>query len=92
MIEELLGQHGIICLEDLIDAATKCNAKDSHFEEVRQILWPFQLSPLQETSDKANTKHTATGKELKKKDVKVEKGGYLGLMGDKINAFVKPLI
>lgn len=46
LIEELLGAHGIICLEDLIDAAIKCNAKDSHFEEVRSVLWPFQLISL----------------------------------------------
>eukprot|EP00347_Sterkiella_histriomuscorum_P007373 403349189 len=92
LIEELLGAHGIICLEDLIDSAIRCNVKDSHFEEVRQVLWPFQLTPQQETSDKTDTKRKDTGKVLKKKDVKVEKGGYLGLMGEKINDFVKPLI
>jgi len=41
LIEELLGAHGIICLEDLIDAAFKCSSKDSHFDEVRNVLWPF---------------------------------------------------
>jgi large subunit ribosomal protein L7e len=92
VIEELLGAHGIICLEDLIDSALKCSSKDSHFEEVRQILWPFQLTPLQELSDKANTKRVDNGKELKKREVKVEKGGYLGLMQESINDFVKPLI
>jgi large subunit ribosomal protein L7e len=92
LIEELLGAHGIICLEDLIDAAFKCSGKESHFEEVKNVLWPFQLISLQETSDKANAKHQATGKDIRKKDLKVEKGGYLGLMGDKINDFVKPLI
>jgi hypothetical protein len=50
------------------------------------------LTPLIEPSDKANTKHDATGAEIKKKNTKVSKGGYLGLMGDKINEFVKPLI
>lgn len=35
LIEELLGAHGIICLEDLVDAAFNCSKKDSHFEEVR---------------------------------------------------------
>ena len=62
LIEDMLGAFNIICLEDLIDAAVKCHAKDSHFEEVRQVLWPFQLTPLVEPSDKANTKHVATGK------------------------------
>ena len=92
LIEELLGAHGIICLEDLIDAALNCSRQDSHFEEVRTSLWPFQLAPLQETSDKANLVRVDNGRELKRKDVKVVKGGYLGLMKERINEFIKPLI
>ena len=92
LIEELLGQHGVICLEDIINSLVKCGQKDSHFEDVIKAIWPIQLIPLKETSDKGNTTHDATGKEIKKKTTKVSKGGYLGLMGDKINEFVKPLI
>jgi len=47
---------------------------------------------LKETSDKANTKHDATGREIKKKTTRVHKGGYLGFMGETINEFVAQLI
>lgn len=92
LIEELLGAQGIICVEDIIASLVNCHKDDSHFEEVRQILWPIQLHPLKEDSKKANTKHDATGQEIKKRNTKVVKGGYLGLMGDRINEFVRPLI
>ena len=93
LIEELLGASAsVICIEDIIDALVNCNKADSHFEEVRSVLWPIQLHPLREESTKAVTKHDATGSEIKKKNTKVVKGGYLGLMGDKINDFVRPLI
>lgn len=93
LIEELLGATaGVICVEDIIESLVNCQKPDSHFEEVRQALWPIQLYPLREDSTKAVTKHDATGLEIKKKNTKVVKGGYLGLMGDKIDAFVRPLI
>ena len=92
LIEDLAGNYGVICLEDIIDSFVNCHKEDSHFAEVRQIVWPLQLHPLRETGEKGNTKHDATGKDIKKKNTKVVKGGYLGLMGDKINDFVKPLI
>lgn len=31
LIEELLGEYGIICLEDIIDSLIHCNKEDSHF-------------------------------------------------------------
>jgi large subunit ribosomal protein L7e len=92
LIEELLGKatdSGVICIEDIIASVTRC---DDHFEKVRSVLWPIQLHPLKETSTKAVTKHDATGLDIKKRNTKVVKGGYLGLMGDKINDYVKPLI
>jgi large subunit ribosomal protein L7e len=92
LIEELLGvatESGVICIEDIISSVTHC---DGNFEKVRSVLWPIQLHPLKEDSAKANTKHDATGAEIKKRNTKVVKGGYLGLMGDQINDFVKPLI
>jgi large subunit ribosomal protein L7e len=58
LIEEILGAiAGVICVEDIIDAVVNCAKPDSHFEEVRQTLWPIQLHPLKETSTKAVTKH-----------------------------------
>jgi large subunit ribosomal protein L7e len=93
LIEEILGTTaGVICVEDIIDAIVNCSNPDSHFEQVRQTLWPIQLHPLRETSTKANTKHVATGVDIKKRNTKVVHGGYLGLMGDKIDQFVRPLI
>lgn len=40
----------------------------------------------------SNIAHEATGREIRKKNTKVEKGGYIGFMADDINEFVKPLI
>ena len=37
-------------------------------------------------------KHGATGRDIRKKNTKVEKGGYIGFMAEGINDFVKPLI
>ena len=93
LIEELLGASaGIICVEDIIDALVNCAKPESHFEQVRSSMWPIQLAPLREDSSKALVKHDATGQEIKKKNTRVVKGGYLGLMGDKINDYVKRLI
>ena len=92
LIEELLGDHGCICIEDVIDAFWKCDKQQTMYEECRKAIWPIQLAALKEDSEHANTKHAATGRELKKKTTYVEKGGYLGYMGDKINAFVEQII
>lgn len=88
VVEELLGSAGIICIEDIVDALWRCKSNVEGYTAVRNILWPIQLAPLKEPSDKANTTHDATGRELKKKTTKVHKGGYLGNMGDQINEFV----
>jgi len=93
LIEELLGKatdSAVICIEDIIDTLVKCDV--SNFSKVREVLWPIQLFPLKEDSTKAHTKHDATGLDIKKRNTKVVKGGYLGLMGDKINDYVRPLI
>ncbi len=92
LIEELLGSHGVICLEDIIDTLVNCHKEGMPFKEVLEAMWPIQLHPLREDSTKQNVKHDATGEDVKKKNTKVHKGGYLGLMGDKIDEFVKPLI
>jgi large subunit ribosomal protein L7e len=41
IIEEHLGQHGIICMEDLVHEIFSVGP---HFKEASNFLWPFKLS------------------------------------------------
>lgn len=41
VIEKVLGQYGIICIEDLIHEITTVGP---HFKEANNYLWPFKLS------------------------------------------------
>lgn len=41
IIEKELGEHGIICMEDLIHEIFTCGP---HFKEANNFLWPFKLS------------------------------------------------
>jgi large subunit ribosomal protein L7e len=41
VIEEALGKHGIICMEDLVH---EIYTVGPHFKEANNFLWPFQLS------------------------------------------------
>jgi large subunit ribosomal protein L7e len=41
IIEEHLGKHGIICIEDLIHEVVTCGP---HFKEVNSFLWTFKLT------------------------------------------------
>jgi len=41
VIQESLGKHGIICIEDLIHEIYTCGP---HFKEANSFLWPFKLS------------------------------------------------
>merc|ERR1711885_106096 len=45
LIEELLGSHGIICIEDLIDAFWSCKKDQVVYEAAKAQLWPIQLAP-----------------------------------------------
>lgn len=93
VIEELLGEKaGLICVEDVIDALWQCKKAGEAYEAVKTVLWPIQLAPLQDKISEMNTKHEATERELKKRNTKASKGGYLGMMGPEINEFVKKLI
>jgi hypothetical protein len=92
LIEELLGEHGIICIEDIIESFIKCQKVASHFTEIKEVIWPIQVAPVKETTDNANIKHDANGSTIQKKNTKVIKGGYLGNLEEKINEFVAPLI
>lgn len=42
LIENVLGKHGIICVEDIIHEIVH---DDSNIEEVLKFVWPFKLSP-----------------------------------------------
>lgn len=92
LVEELLGEKGIICVEDIIEAFWRCKSNEEAYRAVRDAIWPIQLAPLKETSDIANTKHDATGRTIKKTTTVVHKGGYLGNMGAAVNDFVAQLI
>jgi large subunit ribosomal protein L7e len=41
LVQENLGQFGIICVEDVIHEIFTCG---SHFKQVNNFLWPFKLS------------------------------------------------
>lgn len=41
VIEEAMGKHGIICLEDIVHEVANVGP---HFKEVTNFMWPFKLS------------------------------------------------
>ena len=84
----------MLIIEDIIDTISNCHKEDlaEQFQEVNKILWPMQLGSRKETIEESNIKHDATGRDVRKKNTKVEKGGYIGFMQDKINDYVRPLI
>lgn len=99
LIEELLGTidgvaNGCICIEDIIDNIYNCHKPEQAevFREILKFLWPMQIGSLKETILDANVAHQAHGREYRKKNTKVSRGGYVGFMENKINDFVKPLI
>ncbi|KAH6797489.1 Ribosomal protein L30/L7 family protein [Perilla frutescens var. hirtella] len=52
IIEQVLGKHGIICMEDLIHEILSVGP---HFKEANNFLWPFQLkAPLGGLQKKRN--------------------------------------
>jgi large subunit ribosomal protein L7e len=92
LIEELLGSQGIICIEDLIDGLWNCKRSAAAYEAIKQVVWPIQLAPLNEGIQGSSTKHEATDRLVKKVTTKSHKGGYLGMMGGKLNELVAKLI
>lgn len=40
LIEELLGEHGCICIEDVIDAFWRCKQNPDLFKAVKEVIWP----------------------------------------------------
>ena len=92
-IEELLGEQGVICVEDVVEAFWRCGDKDSAYDAVRRALWPMQVAGNKnEKKAEGRVLIPETGKEAQKSRRKVEQGGYLGFMGKEIDAFVRPLI
>ncbi|KAJ8526665.1 hypothetical protein K7X08_029142 [Anisodus acutangulus] len=52
VIEQVLGKHGIICMEDLVHEIMTVGP---HFKEANNFLWPFQLkAPLGGMKKKRN--------------------------------------
>ena len=92
MVEELLGEDGCICIEDVIDSFWRCKTNPTLYKKVRETIWPIQLAARQETASEKLTKHDATQRDIKKAFTLASKGGHLGYMGDKINDFVQALI
>lgn len=78
LIEKHLGQHGVICIEDVVH---ELYSRGPHFHDVNAFVGKFTLSdPAREE------------KEEKKKFFHVDAGGSYGYRGDKINALVQTMI
>ena len=92
LIEELLGKHGVICIEDVIDAFWNCSKDPAVFNAVSQTLWPIQLAPLKDTIEGGTLEHEASGRKIKKTTTQSSKGGYLGMLGPRIDEIVMKLI
>ncbi|KAL1920097.1 60S ribosomal protein uL30 [Calcarisporiella thermophila] len=75
IIEQHLGAHGIICVEDLIHEIFTVGP---HFKEASNFLWPFKLS-------------NPTGGWRTRKFRHFVEGGDFGNREDKINALVRQM-
>lgn len=75
-IEELLGNSGIICVEDILH---EINSVGPNFDKVMKAIYPFILP---------NPKEGWVGK----KGLNFQKGGIAGYRGDKINDFIKSIL
>lgn len=75
VIEENLGQYGIVCMEDLVHEIFTCGP---NFKQASNFLWPFKLS-------------NPTGGFHKRKFVHFISGGDLGNREDKINALIRQM-
>jgi len=75
VIEENLGQYGIVCMEDLIHEVFTVGP---NFKQAANFLWPFKLS-------------NPTGGFRSRKFLHFIEGGDLGNREDKINALVQSM-
>ena len=92
LIEELLGSHGLICIEDVIDAFWSCKKNEVLYEAARAALWPIQLAPRKDKIVDKSVKFEEINRTYRKQIVNVSKGGYLGHQGAAINDYVRGLI
>ena len=51
VVEELLGEKGIICVEDIIEAFCRSKGDEQSYKAVKEAIWPIMLAPLKEPSD-----------------------------------------
>jgi len=75
VIEQSLGTHGIVCIEDLVHEIATCGLK---FKEVSAFLWPFKLS-------------NPTGGWSGKKTMHFVEGGDSGNREDFINRLIRQM-
>jgi large subunit ribosomal protein L7e len=75
-IEELFGDSGVICVEDILHEVATVGP---NFDKILKSLYPFMLP---------NPKDGWIGK----KGLSFEKGGIAGHRGDKINDFIKTIL
>lgn len=92
LVEELLGSHGIICIEDLIDAFWTCKRNQELYEAAKSALWPIQLAPKKDKIVDKSVKFEEINRTYRKQITSVRKGGYLGHQGNQINDYVRELI
>ena len=62
------------------------------FKRILKVLFPFQIGSLKENIEDSNVKHEAHSRDVRKKNTKVQKGGYIGFMGEDINKYIHSLI
>jgi large subunit ribosomal protein L7e len=74
IIEQALGQYGIICIEDLIH---EIYTVGPHFKQASNFLWPFKLS------------NPSGGWGVRRKFKHFIEGGSLGNREENINALIK---
>lgn len=75
LVEDNLGQYGIVCIEDLIHEIFTVGP---NFKQASNFLWPFKLS-------------NPTGGFRPRKFKHFVEGGDLGNREDKINALIKQM-
>lgn len=75
-IEELFGEYGIICLEDIIH---EISTVGENFFKVTRFMYPFQLKNPKEGWQN-------------RKGLRFDKGGEYGFRGDKINDILKEVL
>ena len=77
IVEKVLGDLGVICVEDVVDAIL---APTKDFVKVNNFLWPFRLSS-------ENSKF-----ETQKLNLKTGRKGEYGDVGEEIATFVRRMM